>query len=338
MGKKNISTEDENERIPYFRPPYLEAKAVIPKIEEIINTRIYTKGIHRYQLEKELADYLNVDHVITTSSGTSAIFIGLQTLRSLYRFHHVGLPGFNWSSDKFACKMANFDITYIDIDRDTWLINNNYEPYKTRGPYDIDLILDLDTFGNHSELYKNTDIPLIVDATHSLGGKNAGSRGLLECFSMAGTKNVTSGGEGGFLTTNDPKIAKKTTELRDMCSRLPEISCVIALEYLKNLDDRIKEKKKIAKYYRTHLPYQFQKIESDSTFSKIGFLCDSAEESEAKIKAAAEKGVDCRKYYKPLTTVNVARLVNTYDVYDRIVCLPAWVGVDAERVVEAIKT
>ena len=316
-------------KIPYFQPPRLETKKVLPQIEEIINTRMYTKGIHRDDLETQLSEYLGVDHVITTSSGTMAIFIGLSTLKKIYRYHHVGLPAFNWGSDALACKMANFEITYIDIDRDTWLIDKNYEPYKIRGPYDIDLILDLDTFGSHSDLCDHTNMPLLMDSTHSLGNKGV-ARGLLECFSLAATKPVTAC-EGGFITTNNPEIAKKAIELRDMTSRLPEISCVIALEYLKQLPENIKAKRATAQYYRSHLPFQFQKIEHDSTYSKVCFLCDSEEESKAIIKAV--KSVECRKYYKPLVT----GLKNADDVYSRIVCLPAYVGVDAKRVVEAIE-
>jgi len=165
-----------------------------------------------------------------------------------------------------------------------------------------------------------------MDSTHSLGNKGVGSRGLLECFSLAATKPVTAC-EGGFITTNDPKIAKKAIEIRDMTSRLPEISCVIALGYLKQLPENIKAKRATAQYYRTHLPFQFQKIEHDSTFSKICFLC---EDSEGIIKRA-EAGVECRKYYKPLV-----ELENTDRVYERIVCLPAWVGVDYKRVTEKV--
>lgn len=323
MGERKISTEDKNERIPYFQPPYLEVKQVIPKIEEIIDTRIYTKGIHRYNLEEALAEYLNVDHVITCSSGSMAIFIGLRTLKELEGYNTVCIPSFNWSSDRLATEMAGFEIIYADINPETWLMGNV--------PGAVDLVMPVDTFGSRSDLHLEYSVPMLFDATHSLGGEGVGDRGLLECFSLAATKPVTAG-EGGFIATNYRDIAKKATELRDMCSRLPEISCAIALEYLKNLDERIKAKREIAEYYRTHLPFQFQKIEYDSTYSKVCFLCESKEESDAIIKKVAEAGIECRKYYKPLV-----ELENTDKVYDNILCLPAWVGVDYKQVVEAIK-
>jgi len=323
MGKEKIRSESKL-KIPYFKPPFLEKRSVISKIEEIIDTRIYTKGIYHFELEKQLADYLNVDYAITCSSGTMAIFIALRTLKELEGYNTVAMPSFNWSSDRIAAEMANYEIIYADINPDTWLMDNV--------PGAVDLVMPVDTFGSRSDLHLEYSVPMMFDATHSLGCEGVGDRGLLECISFAATKTVTAG-EGGLITTNYPDIAKKATELRDMCSRLPEISCVMASAYLRTLDERIKAKKRINWYYRKHLPYQFQKIESDSTFSKVCFLCETKEESEEIIKKTTGI-VECRKYYKPL----VKSLKNTDDIYNRIVCIPAWVGCPTERVVEAIKT
>lgn len=321
MIDENISSGGEFERmlpkIPYFRPPPIDKSQVIPKIEEVLSTRIYSKGIYKDKLETALKKYLDADFIISCGSGTAGLFILLSAVKEVYNFKSIDMLSFTWPSDLIATKAAGFSkINFLDIDKDTWNLPH--------AKHNTDFVLVQDTFGNIDNAeYENC----IVDATHSLGCKNIGGRGFGEVISLAPTKMVSSG-EGGIITTNDPKIAKKAIEIRDMCSRLPEISCVIALEYLKNLDERIKAKKKIAEYYRTHLPYQFQKIEHNSTFSKVCFLCESGE-SEAIIKKAADAGVECRKYYKPLQK----GLKNTDDVYSRIVCLPAWVGVDVERVV-----
>jgi dTDP-4-amino-4,6-dideoxygalactose transaminase len=191
----------------------------------------------------------------------------------------------------------------------------------------VDAHLALDTFGNiDRQDYRGR---FIVDATHSLGAKGVGSRGVAECFSLAATKPVSAAGEGGFITTNDRDFAERCAEMRDLCARITEIQCVFALEYLSHLDDRIKEKRKIAAYYRKNLPYQFQEIPHDSTHSKVCFLCDNSDELIAR---AAVAGVECRKYYKPLADMPIS---NT--MYSRIVALPAWAGVNAEQVVTALR-
>ena len=305
-------------QIPYFRPPYINYFAIEPKIQEIIDSRVYTKGAYKSLLESRLSYYIGVDHAITCASGTAALHIAMRVMHQVYPAKRILMPAFNWQSDRIAAESAGYWIEYADIDPDTWLpvmlLDRGY-----------DSCLALDTFGSvdTNEYPENT----IYDSTHSLGAKGAGSRGVAECFSLAATKPVT-GGEGGVITTNDRDFAERCAGLRDLCARLPEMSCVLAIESLSHLDEMLAEKRRIAAYYRKHLPYQFQEIPHDSTHSKICFLCDNSDELIARAAAA---GVECRKYYKPL-----ADMPNSDYVYDRIVCLPAYAGVDAETVVQAV--
>lgn len=305
-------------QIPYFKPPQIAFSEIEPHLSKIVDSRIYTKGEHMCALERELSDYIGVDYVIATGSGTAALWIALRTLRK-YDSAHVAMPAFNWGSDKIAAEAAGYGTVTVDIDPDTWLSDDSHGF--------VDAHLALDTFGS----VDTNDYPegrTVYDATHSLGAKGVGSRGVAECFSMAATKMVPAG-EGGFITTNDSYVAAKCTELRDLCSRIPEMSCVVARGYLSHLDETLAEKRKIADYYRRHLPYRFQQIPHNSTHSKICFLCD---ESEELILRAAKNDVECRKYYKPLVD-----LPHSKTVYDRIVCLPAWIGVDLKAVVNAIQ-
>jgi len=307
-------------QVPYFRPPYVNYSEIEQALRGVVESRVYTKGKHRDMLEGELQERLGVDHAITCASGTAALWIALRALYHTYHPGYITMPAFNWRSDQIAVEAAGYRISWTDIDPDTWLS----QIQGGRGTF-----LALDTFGN----VDTNDYPedrTVYDATHSLGAKGVGSRGIAECFSMAATKPVTGGGEGGIITTNDRVFAHRCVELRDLCARIPEMSCVVALKYLSHLDEVVKAKCEIASYYRSHLPYQFQEIPHDSTHSKICFLCD---ESEELIARAAKNGVDCRKYYKPL----VPDCPNSNDAYSRIVCLPAWVGVDPKAVVTAIQ-
>lgn len=307
-------------QIPYFRPPYANYHEIEPKILDIVDSRIYTKGAYKSLLEARLSHYLGVDHVITCASGTAALYIAMRMMRLMQKKflgvdEYIAMPAFNWASDRIAADASGYNTVYVDIDPDTWLpVPLSY----------MDARLALDTFGSIDR--HDYPEPFIVDATHSVGIKGIWDRGLACCGSMAPTKNLSSG-EGGFITTNDHDFAEKCVSLRDMCARLPEMNCVIALESLSGLDDRIKEKQRIAAYYRKHLPYQFQEVE-ESTHSKICFLCDNSTEL---ITRAAAAGVECRKYYKPLGYMR-----NSSSVYDRIVCLPAWSGVNTAAVVEAL--
>jgi dTDP-4-amino-4,6-dideoxygalactose transaminase len=56
-------------------------------------------------------------------------------------------------------------------------------------------------------------IAVIEDAAHAIGteykGRRIGGTGNLTAFSFYATKNITSGGEGGALTTNDAALAER---------------------------------------------------------------------------------------------------------------------------------
>ena len=60
-------------------------------------------------------------------------------------------------------------------------------------------------------------LPVIEDAAHAIGAEYQGQRasaasGNLTAFSFYATKNITSGGEGGALTTNDPALAERVAD------------------------------------------------------------------------------------------------------------------------------
>jgi dTDP-4-amino-4,6-dideoxygalactose transaminase len=73
-----------------------------------------------------------------------------------------------------------------------------------------------------NDLAKKHDLIVIEDSCQAHGaiylGKKTGSLGAVGCFSFYPSKNMTVGGDGGMITTNDEKIAVSAAKLRD-CGR-----------------------------------------------------------------------------------------------------------------------
>lgn len=71
------------------------------------------------------------------------------------------------------------------------------------------LACDLDAF---DELSRETGVPVIYDAAHAVGakykGRPVGGRGKASCYSFQSNKNMTTLGEGGAVTTDDPDFAE----------------------------------------------------------------------------------------------------------------------------------
>ncbi len=75
------------------------------------------------------------------------------------------------------------------------------------------LACDIDGFGAIS---RETGIPIIYDAAHAVGtrykAKPIGAAGVASCYSFQSNKNMTTLGEGGAVTTDDPDFAERVRQ------------------------------------------------------------------------------------------------------------------------------
>jgi len=88
----------------------------------------------------------------------------------------------------------------------------------------VKAILPVHTFGQMadmtaiSEIASRYELPVVEDAACALGaslkGKQAGTWGVMGCFSFHPRKAITTG-EGGIITTDDPDLARKVRALRN---------------------------------------------------------------------------------------------------------------------------
>ncbi len=72
---------------------------------------------------------------------------------------------------------------------------------------------DLDGF---AAITRETGVPVIYDAAHAVGtqykGQPIGGAGLASCYSFQSNKNITTLGEGGAITTDDPQFAENVRQ------------------------------------------------------------------------------------------------------------------------------
>jgi dTDP-4-amino-4,6-dideoxygalactose transaminase len=77
------------------------------------------------------------------------------------------------------------------------------------------LSCDCARFGEISQEY---GVPVIYDAAHAVGtkfrGVPVGGRGKASCYSFQSNKNLTTLGEGGAVTTDDPEFAETVRQMK----------------------------------------------------------------------------------------------------------------------------
>lgn len=299
----------EYEQIPYHKPIELsrrDKEIIRIRHEGVLDSRQLTNGVWVRELERRIQEYYKCEYVIATSSCTQALLLCLsQTPQD------IQTTAFNWWSDFYVLDMLKKKVRWIDIDKETWLPIEKY-PIHT---------LYLHTFGNTGKSFNPN---AIYDGSHCLFSKFE-DIGLATCISLAPTKLITAG-EGGLILTNDDKFAGKMIELRDKCSRMPEINAITALQTMHYKEEILEWKQKVYRGYQNALPGHFQSVPHDSNFNTIGFL------NEKDLKMPDH--IDFRRYYEP--ALSSRDLPNTKHVYENIICLPSYFKCDYGQIIRDI--
>lgn len=304
--------------VPFHRPMKLaddELEKVINKIDDCLTTGMISNKENVRELENTIKDLYGVKYAIATSSASQALLITLQVMDALYGISKfpIHTPAFAWYSTYYALSSLKLRYVFEDIDIRTWTMDNI--------PFFPGVALPVHTFGNVCEIDSEF---LIYDGAHSLGSviKDFGDATI---FSLAPTKIITSI-EGGVIITEDLDLASGIVAIRDKISRMSEIHAIFGNAYLSHIDEVMKFKKKVFNYYSSHLKGTFQKTAKSSNHNTIGMLTD------LKIPDC----IETKKYYGPLGEGSKGILLNTKQVYDRIVCLPSWYNCPYEQMVDII--
>ena len=124
-----------------------------------------------------------------------------------------------------------------------------------------DAVIPVHIYGNPCDLdsvkyfAEEQKIPIVEDACQAHGAiyknKKVGSISDIGCFSFYPTKNMTVGGDGGIITTDNEEIARKVSSLRDngrktknefdklgFTMRLNTVNAAIGRVQLRHLDEK----------------------------------------------------------------------------------------------------
>ena len=241
----------------------------------VLKSGMLASGPRTEEFEKKFAEYVGTKYAIATTSGTTALHLGLLAL-GITHGDEVILPAFSFIATANAPLFCDAIPVFCDVDPKTFNIDaeqiKKLITKKTKAIMPVHLYgqaADMDPIEEIAEKY---GLYVIGDACQAHGatynGKQAGSFGDLECFSFYPTKNMTTG-EGGMITTNNEEFAEVALSLRNHGRektkwgyehgrlgynyRLTDIGAAIGLEQLKKLPKNIELRKKNAHYFNTHL-------------------------------------------------------------------------------------
>lgn len=244
-------------------------------VMRVLDSGMLASGPRTEEFENKFAEYIGTKYAIATTSGTTALHLGLLAL-GVTRGDEVILPTFSFIATANVVLFCDAVPIFCDVDQKTF----NLDPAKieklitkkTKAIMPVHLYGQAADIQPIQEIAEKHNIHVIGDACQAHGaaydGNMVGSFGDVECFSFYPTKNMTTG-EGGMVTTNNEQIAELTISLRNHGRektkwgyehgrlgynyRMTDIAAAIGLEQLKRLPKNIEIRQKNAQYFNTHL-------------------------------------------------------------------------------------
>jgi len=242
---------------------------IINAAVEVIKSKRYIKGPQARAFEEEFADYLGVKKAVTTSSGTTALWLiydalgiknGAEFITPSHTFIATVTPAIHMGARP----------VFVDIDEDAYTLN--VEEVRKKITEKTKAIVAVHLYGHPAdikplrELADERDIYLIEDCAQAHGamyyGEKVGNFGDAAAFSFFPSKVMTVAGDGGMAVTNNEEIGELIQILHDQGRRekyeheylgynfrMSEILAAIGRIQLKHLENWIKRRNDIAKIY-----------------------------------------------------------------------------------------
>jgi perosamine synthetase len=205
-------------RIPYTRPSIteLEVGYASDAARNGWGERCYDY-LHRF--EARFRDYLGVKHAIATSSATGALHMGFAAL-GIGPGDEVILADSNWVASVAPVVHLGAQPIFVDILADSWCLDPAEVEAaitpRTRAIIAVHLYGNVCAMDRLLEIGRERGIPVVEDAAEAIGalwqGRRAGSLGAFGAFSFHGTKTLTTG-EGGMFVTDDDALYERVLTL-----------------------------------------------------------------------------------------------------------------------------
>ena len=164
---------------------------------------------YRDKLKGQISEYFGCDNVLLTSSGRCAIY---QILVSLPQ-KKVIVPAYTCEVVIDACRLANKEITFAHVDRETLNVSEYPEINSDTA------VIATHQYGlpceikNLAAYCKEQGAVLVEDCAGSLGskidGQLTGTFGDFGVFSFSASKTLHSPTKGGFIIAKDAEALKK---------------------------------------------------------------------------------------------------------------------------------
>lgn len=319
------------------------------------------------RFEDAFKKHLGVKYAIATSSCTGALHMGMAAL-GIGPGDEVIMADTNWIASAAPIVHLGAKPVFVDILPDSWCL----DPDKVEAAITprTKAILAVHIYGNLCDMDRllaigaKHGIPVIEDAAEAIGsqyrGKRAGSMGVFGSFSFHGTKTMTTG-EGGMFVTNDAALYETVLTLSnhgrargqikqfwpDMIGfkyKISNLQAAIGCAQIERIDDLIARKRKVYAEYRAlvaNIPGAAINPELPGTVNgawmpTIVFTKKSGVTREMLQREFATENIDARVFFWPLSSLPMfdpcLGNVQAWSIPERAINLPSYHDISSEDI------
>ncbi len=283
--------------IPFFslnRQTQALKTTILQSFSELLDKQQFIGGAYITHIEKRLAEYLGVKHVISCNSGTDALWMAVKALNTQPGDLVLTTP-FSFIASSSELIPHGAQPVFIDCEKDSfnldaqaleqWLntqttsVNGKTIHSKTGAPVvgiiPVHLFGQCVDFAPIQELAQRYNLWIIEDTAQAIGSeydnKKAGTMGDIGTFSFYPTKNLGAFGDAGCCVTNNTALAESLVRLRNhgrkshyhyegygLNSRMDALQAIVIDTKLNHIDTLNDQRRTLAERYQQrlgHLPY-----------------------------------------------------------------------------------
>ena len=208
--------------VPLFRPNLGDEE--IEAVARVLRSGQLTQGPGVRAFEAEFAAYQGAKYAVAVNSCTSALYLALKA-HGIGTGSEVITSAITWPATALAIEWTGATPVFADVDGRGLI---DVASVRTRITKDTAAIIPVHLYGNLAPVddLRALGLPLIWDAAHAIESWHDGPAGRISsvaCYSFYASKNITTGGEGGMLITDNDAIAKYARRARLFGMDLPDV-------------------------------------------------------------------------------------------------------------------
>jgi len=337
-----------------FTDIYVDEK-IIEAGSSVLESTRYVKGPKLETFENRFAAKAGAEHAVGVSSGTAAILLSLQAA-GIGEGDDVFVPGHTFFASASPILSLDANPVFVDIDPETYTIDPDGLADAVEEASNPQAVIPVHIYGQMADMERINDIAAEYDLTvvedscqahfADRGGTTAGTAGDAGAFSFYPSKNMTVGGDGGMIITDDEEIARRARALRNhgrdesgehvelgLNFRMDDFKAAVGLEQLKHIEDWSESRNEAGQRYTEGLS-EIEEVttptEADDAFHVYHLYVIQVPDRDDLRDYLDERGIDTGIHYETPAHEHEAivercgdvTLERTERLCDRIVSLP----------------